>query len=246
MPCVGFPCSCNGASSPFLAPKVARTPSSAMGPITSALGGHVVFPEPAMPETTGRGTMGKTPHSQHHSPLCWLHHSPAPTSSEQGWGSGGCSMAPGCSGHRLCPSGVLAGLGVQVSPSHLRRCSCVRPWGPIPGCRPPVGTRGAQPHQPTVGRGCGWHWWGAWRGCQPPHGGHHAGSSGRGSCQQPGAGCPAQAADILEGNSCSPLLPVARSLRNGRPGSPAVPAEPAWSRGPGAGTPEGTVGQSGA
>lgn len=33
------------------------------------------------------------------------------------------------------------------------------------------------------------------------------------------AGCPAQAADILEGNSSSLLLPVVRSQRNGRPGA---------------------------
>lgn len=63
--------------------------------------------------------------------------------------------------------------------------------------------------------------------------------AGRGGCQQSGAGCPAQAADILEGNSCSPLLPVVRSQRNGRPGArlcrlrpPRAAAGLSWGRTP--------------
>lgn len=53
------------------------------------------------------------------------------------------------------------------------------------------------------------------------------------------AGCPAQAADILEGNSCSLLLPVVRSQRNGRPGArlcrlrpPRAVAGLSWGRTP--------------
>lgn len=107
---------------------------------------------------------------------------------------------------------VPCGAGGSI-PSPPVLSSCLGLWGPIPAAH------GAQPHAPTVAE--------AVPGSRDEHGqgpalflgGHRARSGSRGSCQQPGAGCPAQAADILEGNSCSPLLPVARSLRNGHPGA---------------------------
>lgn len=125
--------------------------------------------------------------------------------------------------------------------------SCIGPWGPIASC--PWVLRGAQPHRPTAGRfGVRFQVRSVDASPAPLAGTTHA-AAAEGTAGSPGAGGPAQAADILEGNSCSPLLPVAHSLRNGRPGSQAVPAAPAWSHGqaaPGPGHRRGAWGQSGA
>lgn len=116
---------------------------------------------------------------------------------------------------------------MSPSPPSLPHPSHLSPPGPSPGALRVWGHRGGtQPHGerpcPAVGLRS--------RGRRPRAPGRTMQAAAE---EAAGARrCPtAQAADILEGNSCSQLLPVARSLRNGRNGSPAAPAVPARSRG---------------